>query len=355
MGGANPSIAISEYLADKGYAVYAVIDNGIKKQGMHIGGCQVKKPTDVIKDYCGDFCFLIASAHIADMVKELEDRGYQYGEHIFELIDYDKILEQLKSSVPDEQKLTLREIQLKEFCILQYVKEVCDRNKLTWFLCGGTLLGAIRHKGFIPWDNDVDICMPCTDYHKLLEIVNEEKCFVVDNYQSNKLARYPYSRICSKEFFKRHLGFPIRKDAGLCIDVFPIYSIPDDPLQAEIMFKENKKLKKIVRYANLHEIPKEFEDARKSLVEMWENIGYKKSQKVMRTCVGNAGYFEEEIVSYEAYSKMIEKEFCGELFPVPVGYDEILKVLYKDYMKLPPKEKQIPHNQNNYFFYSCNR
>ena len=349
-GAADPGIALKEYLDERGYHIYSVIDNGSKKQGMCFEGICVQKPEEVLGQFNPDFVILIASSHIAEMTSALEKMGYIKGEHILGLIDYEKILNQIKNSIQDSKKLTFKEVQLEEFHILQYIKEVCKENNLTYFLSSGTLLGAVRHKGFIPWDDDVDICMPCTDYHKFLQIVEQEGRFGVDNYKSNHfLIRYGYSRIFHKEIYRRHLGFPLIIDTRLCVDVFPLYSIPDDDAHAEKMFIKSRKLKNILRNASLYKPSKEFISAADVLVEMWEEISYKPSKRVMRDCVESPGYYEEEIVSYEAYEKAIEKEFCGEMFSVPVGYDEILRTLYKDYMALPPEEKRIP--QNNYFFY----
>lgn len=144
------------------------------------------------------------------------------------------------------------------------------------------------------------------------------------------------------------MGFPLIIDTRLCVDVFPLYSLPDNDTHAEKMLRKSRELKNILRNASLYKPSKEFISAAHDLVEMWEKISYKPSKRVMRDCVESPGYYEEEIVSYEAYEKAVDKEFCGEMFSVPVGYDEILRTLYKDYMKLPPEEKRVP--QNNYFF-----
>ncbi len=349
-GATDPSIAIKEFLENRGYFIHAVVDNGKEKQEILFEGMKVVASGEVFKKFDDNLVVLIASSHVSEMIKELRKFGYQCGKHILALIDYDKIFKQIDSSIPYAEKLTPDEVKLEEFYILQYIRDLCEREGLTYFLCGGTLLGAIRHKGFIPWDDDIDISMPCIDYQKFLLLVEKENIFSIENYKTNRLFRYGYSRICNKKIFRRHYGFPVISDTNLCVDVFPIYSLPDDTNEAEKLILKNREIKKILKNANLFNPSKEFFEARNYLIEMWENMSYKKSKKVIRTCVGNSGYFEEEIVSYKAYEKTLKKKFCGSLFSIPIGYDEILSTLYKDYMKLPPKEKQLTHH--NYFFYT---
>lgn len=73
------------------------------------------------------------------------------------------------------KEIDIEELKKIEIKILKFIKKICEENNLSYFLCNGTLLGAIRHKGFIPWDGDIDICMPRKDYQKFLNIMNNIK------------------------------------------------------------------------------------------------------------------------------------------------------------------------------------
>lgn len=88
-----------------------------------------------------------------------------------------------------QEQFTLTKVQELEFGILQFIKKVCDENQIRYYLAYGTLIGAVRHKGFIPWDDDIDIMMPRKDYKKLLAILNEQQ--------------HPYYKLISADTDKR--------------------------------------------------------------------------------------------------------------------------------------------------------
>lgn len=128
------------------------------------------------------------------------------------------------------KKITSKEMKSIELNILKDVAEFCDRNQLRYFLCGGTLLGAVRHHGFIPWDDDMDIAMPREDYKKFLMIYNQEKRkYRVSAIENNPNWHMPFARVenLNTVLFEKTLKKKYRK-LHVFIDVFPIDGIPDD-------------------------------------------------------------------------------------------------------------------------------
>lgn len=96
------------------------------------------------------------------------------------------------------EKLDFRSMQLEELKLLLEFKQFCEKYKLKYYLCGGTLLGAVRHQGFIPWDDDIDVCMPRPDYEQMIRIVKETQeidliAFELDN------CTYPYAKLVNKQ------------------------------------------------------------------------------------------------------------------------------------------------------------
>ncbi len=346
------SFMMKKYIEKKGDRIYAVIDNNKKVIGQTIDGVSVLSPEELLKDFDKNFVILIISSHYDEMKQQISSMGYKEGENVFSVVNLKKIIEKNKNEVLNHKfnELSIEEIKEEEFNILKYIKKVCYENDLRYYLCGGTMLGAVRHKGFIPWDDDIDISMPYPDYIKLLEIVDREGRYEILNNFTNNSYRGIFSKIMSKEIKSSYLGLPKPSNWSLCIDIFPIYSIPDDKEEAERVLKKNKESKIILQKAFMYETyGDKFLEIRNNLANMWNDIGFEKTEKVIRTCVGAAGYFEEEIISYKDYESAVDMEFCGELFSVPVGYHNILTELFGDYMKLPPENKRISHH--NYIYY----
>jgi len=258
------------------------------------------------------------------------------------------------------KKLSLEEVKAIELEILKYVKKICDDNKLKYFLCGGTLLGAIRHKGFIPWDDDIDIALPRNDYMKLIDILKGGHRYRCLSYYDNEDYHYPYAKVIDTHtILIEHDQYPI-KGLGVCIDIFPIDGLPRDSWRVWYHMTKLKVFRKMLGLS-LQKYPSS--NVVKYITRSFSRIiGWKRWIRYVERLATKydfnngdkvgcivAGYFEKEVVSKGVFEKTIDVEFEGEIFPAPVGYDEYLTSLYGDYMKLPPEEKRIsPHNYEAY-------
>lgn len=356
-GAGFPSYVIAGYLQERDYIISAVIDNSAPALPDTFHGIPVKLPEEELAEFQDNVVVLIASAHFAAMCSQLETMScangtYKYGTHIFDVIDYDQIVKNLRGSIPSEKILSLQEIQEEEFKLLQYAKRVCQENQLTFFLSDGTLLGAIRHKDFIPWDDDVDISMPYNDYKKFLKIVEVDGIYGIVNNETCPTFKYGFSQLTNPAIFRQIIGFPIPSAGNLSIDIFPIYSIPDEEEKRRSVLEKNLVQKNALRCRLSYETNKEeYLATRESLIHMWEEIGFEKTKEVISTGAGVRTVRDnstEIILPYEAYASAVQKEFHGELFPVPIGYDEVLTVMYMDYMVLPPEEKRT-HGHGVYY------
>ncbi len=255
------------------------------------------------------------------------------------------------------ENLTLKEIQFAEFKILEEFDRICNDNNLRYSLAGGTLLGAVRHKGFVPWDDDIDVCMPRPDYEKFKKIFKNEQFYLSDD--KGKYSIYPFLKMMDKSIEVQEVGF--NEVSNLWIDVFPIDGLPS----------ENKKLKKIYKKSSLY---------RKIIVfDKWKNLNvyggkhnkliaflikiyvktygvkraiknsirlalkhdYKKSDYVGAITWGCYGVGERMLKS--EYEQFTEMEFEGKKFSVMGCWDSYLRGIYGDYMKLPPEDKRITH------------
>lgn len=260
------------------------------------------------------------------------------------------------------KKLNLEEVRAIELEILKYVKKICDNNNLRYFLCGGTLLGAVRHKGFIPWDDDIDIALPRNDYMKLIDILKEGHRYRSLSFYNNEDYHYPFAKIVDTHtMLIEYEQYPI-KGLGVCIDVFPIDGLPRNSQKIWYHMMKLKicrrmlglSLQKYPKSCNIVKYIIKYIVWRFSRIIGWkrwiryvERLGtkydYNNGDKV--GCIV-AGYFEKEIVSKKVFEKAIDVEFEGEIFSAPVGYDEYLTSLYGNYMELPPEKERISHHNS---------
>lgn len=262
--------------------------------------------------------------------------------------------------------LTLKEVQQAAFEILVELDLTCHKLGLVYTLTYGTLIGAVRHKGFIPWDDDIDILMPREDYEKL-------KRYFKTDYKGNLLwcdrasvKNYPYciSRISDMNY-RYYTSLENQKDfdIGVFVDIYPLDNYCDTQKQAlhlgrKVWFKnrlfdfyinpnKTKGLIKIIIRNSLSVILKmvhgnkwqqNIDDEILSLIRNETNN--------TNPIVGVISQYEwKELMKKEWFSSYSRMEFCGQSFMVCNGYHELLTSIYGDYMQLPDESKRVPtHN-----------
>ena len=130
------------------------------------------------------------------------------------------------------QQSDLRKLQLNELQIMDCFTEICRKNGLQYFLLGGTFLGAVRHKGFIPWDDDIDVGMPREDYERFYELVDEAlpENYVYRNFKKGNETTIYFSRIEDTSFIIEDNSANIKRTRYAWIDIFPLDGMPDNKL-----------------------------------------------------------------------------------------------------------------------------
>jgi len=259
------------------------------------------------------------------------------------------------------KELTLQELKEIEFDMLKMFDAFCKENNIRYFLAYGTLLGAIRYKKFIPWDDDVDVLVPREDYDRLLHLFQDNEKYRLYAFEKNENYLFPFAKICDLETRKDEFGYESSIELGVDIDVFPLDAWDDDFEKAK---KEAKYIKRNMGYLRLSKLRKP--DSVNPIKRFIKGIvmGYckmlggkhyikkilKASNKPEQQGTNYVGakswcvYGDRGIIPAEAFAEAIEVEFEGRMFPAPVGYDAYLSCLYGNYLPEPPKEKQKTHH-----------
>ena len=251
--------------------------------------------------------------------------------------------------------ISLEELKTIQLDILKIVADFCDKNNITYFLAFGSLIGAIRHKGFIPWDDDIDIAMPRPDYDTFISLFNNNKSPVqVISMENNKRYGFSFAKAHDTRTIVNETQYK-QDNFGVYIDIFPIDGIKD---RAQIY--KLKRINKLLhtKKANFtqRKLSKKIINAVGKVILLPFSTYYILSviDRISRQCpfgsTTKAGCIcdsvvgERAIVDTEVFAESIYHEFEGFNFKIPIGYDKWLRNIYGDYMQLPPNEKRVSHH-----------
>ncbi|WP_295235792.1 LicD family protein [Veillonella sp.] len=263
------------------------------------------------------------------------------------------------------RQLTLQEVKKCEVEILNYFDGVCRKYNLKYYLSGGTLLGAIRHKGFIPWDDDIDVCMPRIDYERMIQYLGEKNDgrYILKTIKHGELI--PFVKIVD---INTHINSKYNDDSTeqhIWIDVFPVDGLPNEIAECQKLYKkvhlymrllslEKAKLgegrstiKKFLKFF-IKPILKVYGAKRivNKLIKLSNSYKYETSEFV--GCVAWGTYGIAERMNKKEFEVMVEVEFEGNFYPSFSCWQTYLTNLYGDYMELPPIEKRISHEITAY-------
>ena len=257
----------------------------------------------------------------------------------------------------NEQRNVLKNTQLE---LLDEFKNFCDTHNLRFYLFGGTLLGAIRNNGFIPWDDDIDVCMPRDDYNKFLEFYKENDKYFLQSTQTDKYYFYHFVKLTKKntvydEFMTQHL----KTKKGIFIDIFPINGYPEKIISKfhynfwlfllnkksyPLNFIKTKKIKRnclyilmtILSWVLLWWAP--YHLCAKMRNNFMKRHQYTKSNKVI------VGTNLRKIYNRDFFVGITSIIFEGRIMYGMGDVTKYLTKMYGDYMELPPEAERIPHH-----------
>lgn len=270
--------------------------------------------------------------------------------------------------------MSTKDIQMISLDILKDVHSFCVNNNIKYTLQGGTLLGAIRHKGFIPWDDDIDIAMPRQDYERFINTYKSEKGYQVFSRElpASEDVFISYARICEMDLTvvdDSAYKWNLRK-TGVWIDLFPLDGVEDNIVKRKkscqkIHFIWKMCLLRRYKYSN-------FSNIKVFSLKLWmylkklfsfiipDSIFDFHIANCRMILYGATSYYSNlafmhyknrEWHKVKVLNDVEMVDFCNYKFYVMKGYHEALKEKYGDYMKLPPVEEQVAgHSLNKYYW-----
>lgn len=269
------------------------------------------------------------------------------------------------------KELSLKELQAYCLDILQDVHNFCESNNIKYSLYAGTMLGAIRHGGYIPWDDDIDIIMPRPDYERFCNTY-KSKMYDLVNYAKDKQCLIAFTRVCDRKKTIISSRLPwCTGEVGCWIDIFPADGDVEDNKARHLLYKDCINLRKKLLFhrgakahfcdsivTNVRLLMKKFLTLNGCYAGMYVEQLTKKCQTYEYgkheywVSLTNVRSFKEwKHHPIDTFSHCHLTKFEDRKFYVADGYDTILTQRFGDYMKLPPKEHQIPKQSYIHFYW----
>lgn len=265
----------------------------------------------------------------------------------------------------------LNDTQQELLRIFKEFQRICTENSLRYFAIGGTCIGAVRHNGFIPWDDDIDVAMPYEDYKRLQKIIDIPTPFELYLPEKHKHWEHNFMKMHDSNTTFVEDGCIQYRDRymGFYIDVMPIYGLPKNRIVRFLLLqiydllitinrrtrreiKDQKGIKKVFWYIGKpFEFFFSYDFFRGCVDKIFEKYPFDNAEKVLFGWRQKKSIFRKNnpygyVFWLEDFKKSIKQRFEDTKINVPVGYDRYLRMDFPgDYMQLPPEEKRIAHHK----------
>ncbi len=249
----------------------------------------------------------------------------------------------------------LKKMHITQMKILDEIVVICKKYNLKYYLTGGSMIGAVRHHGFIPWDDDIDIGMKRKDFEKFIRVASDElnkEKFYLDYYENgeNKYSYLPFAKVKMKNtLYSEEVKANYKGGKEMWVDIFP-FDYADDNFITRVkstlvrfscamLCKKNKIERPLGKAMTLISkiIPK------RVCFKLYDLAKCENNKKKYIASYASIYKIDKEIYPKYVFEETIEVDFEDRKYAIPKEYDYILKQLYGDYMSLPPVEKRVIH------------
>lgn len=275
---------------------------------------------------------------------KIEELNYLKNMNFFQAYDWEQ--DSFAEIVRGKKSMTVKEIQNIVKDMLFIFDKFCIERGLRYWVCGGTLLGTIRHKGFIPWDDDIDVFMPREDYRKFMdEYVCDANYSLIIPHKTDRKKYYDiFAKMADNRTIVREDGGYIRKIHPVAMDIFPLIGLPAKEAERHLFFAKYQELERtIIEDFYAHngdlDIYNKWYLAQEEFLEKYD---FDKSDYVG---VLATAYGEKDCTTRKVYDETIRMPFEDIEVNVPIGYKEYLDNLYgDDWMEFPDESKRVSHH-----------
>lgn len=252
-----------------------------------------------------------------------------------------------------EYKSEINELQKIQLSMLKDFDAVCQKHRISYQLFSGTALGAVRHKGFIPWDDDIDVVMLREDYERFFDSASKEldsnKYYVQREFSEHWPMFFSKLRLNGTTYIEKYHSHDARIHQGIYIDIFPCDNLSDSRLMQNLQYIASKIVIAKSLYARGYEtnstVKKCFMQFCRILpTEPFKHLCIRRndsSSLKVHTFFGGGKKFERSIFLREWFEQSVKMRFEDSEFPVSAHYDEMLRVMYGDYMVMPTLEQRV--------------
>lgn len=305
---------------------------------------------ELVKSIKEHSVFLFSSRFNREITKQLVSLNVAQ-ENIFalstEVKDGIMMVPEIKNKISRCERMNLEEMQQTEFHLLEILDQYCRINHLRYFLAGGTLIGAVRHHGFIPWDDDIDVYMPYEDYFFLMKNFPKSGQYLAIDWQNDNQYFLPFGKLMDTDTYLIHSGYPLQEFMHVYIDIFPIAGHVAPELRQK-RWTKNIEMDEIWNkyYIARDFFPEKAADIRQEVMNFRYGLSFDDEPYVGTMQI--IPRQKQWAIDKGCYASATELSFEGKKFKAPKGYDEYLTLRYGDYMKLPDKKERVTHSFYSY-------